>query len=91
MYSCGEKLAVPNVKSLLNKAITDKEKAAKLTGALEDVSLDSFRADIAFKNKGKDVTFKNNTILILDKAKKQIKSNLLILCFCWFSLVFRGY
>ncbi|MCG9479069.1 MAG: GGDEF domain-containing protein [Actinomycetia bacterium] len=52
-----EKLTVQNVKSLLNKAIADKEKAAKLANALEDVSLDSFRADIAFKNKGKDVTF----------------------------------
>jgi hypothetical protein len=44
---------------------------------LEDVSVESFRVEIAFKNKGKDVTFKNN--LISDKAKEQIKSNLLIL------------
>ncbi len=64
LYSSKEKLTVQNVKSLLNKAITDKGKAAKLASALEDVSLESFRVDTAFKNKGRDVTFKNNIILI---------------------------
>ncbi|MDZ7836994.1 MAG: GGDEF domain-containing protein [Actinomycetota bacterium] len=57
LYSSEEKLTIQNVKSLLLKAITDKEKASKLAGALEDVSLESFRVDAAFKNKGQDATF----------------------------------
>jgi diguanylate cyclase (GGDEF)-like protein len=57
LYSSEEKLSVENVKSLLHKAIADKEKASKLVSALEDASVESFKVDIAFKNKGKDVTF----------------------------------
>ncbi|MCG9478932.1 MAG: diguanylate cyclase [Actinomycetia bacterium] len=77
LYSSKEKLTIENVKSLLNKAIIDKEKASKLVSALEDVSMESFRIDAAFKNKGQDLTF-SISVSPLTEAKEEAVGKIFI-------------